>query len=141
MTKYLVPGISGLFLILLGLSFYVSIKHYEGLVEDGYSEKAAHYFEKLKKEMDLGLEIRVSEGLEPFEVWIKTKRGLLRKAKVILKVGRIDRSEDLRFDLKEVSDGHYSGMVQLPRKGFYMFNLEVSKDDFKTNRRWFKRIE
>ncbi len=140
MTKYLVPVIGMAFLILLGYSLYISKAHYEGLVEEGYSEKAEHYFKNLKKEDALGLQIKVSETLEPFDVWINTKEGPLRGAAVVLRVGRIDSSRDLRFPLKEVSPGHYRASVELPRGGYYMFNLEISSSEIKTTRRWFKRV-
>ncbi len=140
MTKYLVPVIGVAFLVLLGYSLYISKAHYEGLVEEGYSEKAEHYFEDLKKEETLGLDVKVSRGLRPFEVWIRTKNGPLRGASVVLRVGRIDSAQDLRFPLKEVAPGHYRGIVDLPRRGYYMFNLEISSPEVKTTRRWFKRV-
>ncbi len=141
MSKYLVLVIGGLFLVLLFASLYISGTHYEGLVEEGYSERAEQYFQTLRQEDSLGLRIRVTQTLDPFMVEITTKKGPLVGAQVLLRVGRIDSPKDLVFKLQQTSPGMYTTVVRLPRPGYYMFNLEVSSSEIKTSRRWFRRVE
>jgi len=140
MMKYLIIAVVLLFIIFMAVGFYEADLHYEGLVEERYSEKAEHYFEELAKEHTIGFEMKISDSLNPFEVILNTKEGPLKGAKVILRVGRIDTPADMKFRLKEISPGHYITNVRIPQRGYYMFNLEISSSIINTTKRWFKML-
>lgn len=139
--KTLISVMCVLFAVLLGVTFYVAWKSYDGLVEKEYFAKANAYMSLKEKEEDLGLAIRIprtfSAGRNRFLAEVSTAEGPLRGGRASLTAMRLSGPEhDMTFPLREEEAGSYTGEIDLPSAGSWMLHLDVEGDMVRTERRW-----
>jgi hypothetical protein len=131
----------GLVGALLVLSVYWAVRMDDGLVEDGYSAKAARYFTVRGEEERLGLSIRIPEplhaGRNRLSAVITTSSGPLADASVSLRVARISGRGAVRdVPLPSVRPGTYEAEVFIPAPGRWFLSLAVESDRIRTDRTW-----
>lgn len=139
--KTLLAGIHAAFLLLLGATIYVAAVSDEGLVEDGYYDRARRYLETKEMEEDLGLAIRVPGRLEAgsnrLAAVVATSSGPLRGAAAVLHAMRLSGAgEDRRTLLREEEPGTYAGDLVLPEAGEWLLRLTVDSGPLRAERRW-----
>ena len=140
MTK-LIAGIHVAFLLLLGATIYVAAVSDEGLVEDGYYDRARRYLATKEREEDLGLTIRVPGRLEAgrnrLAAVVATSSGPLRGAAAVVHAMRLSGpGGDRRSLLREEEPGTYAGDLVLPEPGAWLLRLTVDSGPIRTERRW-----
>ncbi len=139
--KRLIVGINAAFVLLLGATIYVAAVSDEGLVEEGYYDRARRYLATKEMEEDLGLTIRVPGRLETgrnrLSAVIATSSGPLRGASAVLQAMRLSGpGEDRRTALREEEPGTYAGDLVLPGPGEWLLRLTVESGAVSTERRW-----
>lgn len=139
--KKLIVGIHAAFVLLLGATIYVAAVSDEGLVEDGYYDKARRYFATKEMEEDLGLTIRVPGRLEAgrnrLHAVIATSSGPMRGAAAVLHAMRLSGpGGDLRSLFREEEPGTYAGDLVIPGPGKWLLRLTVESGPISAERRW-----
>jgi hypothetical protein len=140
-VKRLLYAVCGLFGFLLALSVYMAFRADDGLVEEGYSEKAARYFAVRGEEERLGLSIHVPERLHAgrtrLSAVIATSDGPLTGASVSLRAARVSGRDAVRnVRLPEKRPGIYAAEVLIPAPGRWFLSLAVESDRIRTDRTW-----
>ncbi len=139
--KALIAGISAVFLLLLAATVYVAAVSDEGLVEDGYYDRARGYLAEKELEESLGLTIRVPGKLEAgrnrLAAVVATSSGPLRGAAVVLDAMRLaGAGGDRRSLLREEEPGTYAGDLVLPEAGEWLLRLTVDSGPIRAERLW-----
>ena len=144
--KALLAGLYVLFAALLGLTFYVSVRANDGLVEEDYYRKANDYLSLKETEENLGLTIRVPGCLETgrsrLSAEVATANGPLQGARATLRAMRLSGpGQDRTFPLREEAAGTYAAEIEIPSEGSWMLLLSVEGSGFRTERRWIATVE
>lgn len=139
--KKLIAGIHAGFLLFLGATIYLAVASDEGLVEDGYYDRARRYLAAKEMEQDLGLTIRVPGRLEPgrnrLAAVVATSSGPLRGAAAVVHAMRLSGpGGDRRSLLREEAPGTYAGDLVLPEPGEWLLRLTVDSGPLRAERRW-----
>lgn len=139
--KRLIVGINAAFALLLGATIYLAAVSDEGLVEEGYYDRARRYLAAKETEEDLGLTIRVPGRLEAgrnrLSAVIATSSGPLRGASAVLHAMRLSGpGEDARSPLREEAPGTYAGDLVLPGPGEWLLRLTIESGPVSTERQW-----
>ncbi len=139
--KKLIVGIHAVFLLLLGATIYVAAVSDEGLVEDGYYDRARRHLATKEMEEDLGLTIRIPGRLEAgrnrLAAVIATSSGPLRGAAAVLHAMRLSGpGGDRKSLLREEEAGTYAGDLVLPEAGEWLLRLTVDSGPIRAERRW-----
>jgi len=139
--KKLIVGIYMAFVLLLGITIYVAAVSDEGLVEDGYYERARRYLATKELEEDVGLTIRVPGGLATgrnrLSAVVATSSGPLRGAAAVLHAMRLSGPGGDRTSLlREEEPGTYAGDLDLPESGEWLLRLTVASGPIRAERRW-----
>ncbi len=139
--KALLAGICAVFLLLLGATIYVAAVSDEGLVEDGYYDRARRYLATKEMEDDIGLVIRVPDRIEAgrnrFAAVVATKAGPLRGAAAVLHAMRLSGpGDDRKSALREEAPGTYAGDLVLPGAGEWLLSVTVDDGRISAERRW-----
>jgi len=139
--KKLIVGIHAAFVLLLGTTIYVAAVSDEGLVEDGYYDRARRYLATKEMEEDLGLTIRVpgrlATGRNRLSAVVATSSGPVRGAAAVLHAMRLSGpGGDRRSLLREVEPGTYAGDLVLPESGEWLLRLTVESGQLRAERRW-----
>lgn len=139
--KALLAGLHAGFLLLLGATVYVAAVSDEGLVENGYYDRARRYLAAREVEEDLGLTIRlagrIAAGTSRIAAVVGTPSGPLRGAAVVLRAMRLSgRGDDRTGTLEEVTPGTYAGDLVLPGPGQWLLHLTVDGGPVRAERTW-----
>jgi len=139
--KKLIVGIHAAFVLLLGTTIYVAAVSDEGLVEDGYYDRARRYLATKEIEEDLGLTIRVpgrlATGRNRLSAAVATSSGPVRGAAAVLHAMRLSGPGGDRTSLlREVEPGTYAGDLVLPESGEWLLRLTVESGQLRAERRW-----
>lgn len=139
--KRLIMGIHVAFMLLLAATIYVAAVSDEGLVEDGYYDRARRYLATKEMEEDLGLTIRIPGRLEAgrnrLSAVIATAAGPMRGAAAVLHAMRLSgRGGDVTSPLREEEPGTYAGDLVIPEPGKWLLRLTVECGPVSTERRW-----
>lgn len=139
--KALVAGICGVFALLLAATVYLAAVSDEGLVEDGYYDRARGYLAEKELEASLGLVIRVPDrlaaGKSRFAAVVSTSSGPLRGAAAAVHAMRLSGpARDSTSVLREEAPGTYAGDLVLPDAGKWLLRLTVDSGPLRTERRW-----
>ncbi len=133
--------ILGGFALLMGATFYMAYRSYDGLVERHYYRSASMEFAEREAEARAGffaiLPDRYRSGPSRFAVKLATDAGPLRGARAMLTAMRIKgQGDDREFPLNEETPGAYAAQIVLPSAGQWMFSLDVETDRLHAKRRW-----
>ena len=139
--KALIAGICAVFVLLLAATVYVAAVSDEGLVEDGYYDRARLYLAEKEMEESLGLTIRVPGRLEAgrnrVAAVVATSSGPLRGAAAAVDAMRLSGpGDDRRSLLREEAPGTYAGEIVLPGTGQWLLRLTVDSGPLRAERRW-----
>lgn len=139
--KALVAGIYAAFALLLAATIYLGAASDEGLVEDGYYDRARRYLAAKETEEDLGLTIRVSgpltAGRSRFSAVVATTSGPVRGAATVVHAMRVSGpGKDRSSPLREEEPGTYTGDLVLPEPGEWLLRLTVDGGPFHAQRQW-----
>ncbi len=139
--KALIAGLCAVFLLLLAGTVYVAAVSDEGLVEDGYYDRARVYLAQKEREESVGLAIRLpgrlTAGRNRVAAVVATSSGPLRGAAAALDAMRLSgRGRDARALLREEAPGTYAGEIVLPEAGDWLLRLTVNHGPLRAERRW-----
>ncbi len=141
--KKLIYLLYAVFLSLMFVTFYIASGVYDGLVEENYYIKAKHYFSTKGEEEKKGFSITVDPadavvGDNRFSITLSILDRPLTGASVTLHTGMISGTElDRAYSLRETAPGSYEGTVSIPRKGKWVFRVEIKSEQIDTTRKWF----
>lgn len=140
--KTVLVAIHALFALLLGATVYLAAVSDEGLVDDGYFERATRYLADREMEREMGLTVRLPGRLEAgrnnIAAVVATTSGPLRGAAAVLHAMRLSGPrEDATARLREEAPGTYAGDLLLPGAGEWLLRLTVDRGALRAERRWF----
>ncbi len=141
--KIFIYGLYIFFGSLLVLTVVSAINHNSGMVIDNYYEKAKNYTKTFEQEQKLGLWItkpkNLKVGKSKFITEITAKDKPL-SAKATLFIGNSKtQNYDKTYTLKELS-GVYSADIDIPKKGIWLFRVELDSDIINTEKKWFIEV-
>ncbi len=139
--KTLVAAIGAAFLLLLGATVYLARVSDEGLVEEGYYDRATGYLAARELEEDLGLVVRLPDrlaaGRNRFAAAVATSSGPLRGANAVVRAMRVSGpGHDRTSVLREEAPGTYAGELDLPAAGEWLMCLTVDRAPLRAERQW-----
>ncbi len=141
--KRLIYLIYIVFFVLTAATFYVAYHVYDGLLEEGYYQKAADYFHEKEKEEGVIVEVPTVLKTGDNQLSIKITRGgrPIKGGEIILRVMGMKEKEGERVvHLRETSPGVFTGMVRVEKRGRKILRMLWSDSERKIERRWFVEV-
>jgi len=139
-VKALIAGILRVFLLLLAATVYVAAVSDEGLVEDGYYDRARLYVADKELEQSSAHHPgprRLEAGRNRLTAVVATSSAPLRGAVAAVDAMRLSGpGDDRRSLLREESPGTYAGEIVLPGAGQWLLRLTVDSGPLRAQRRW-----